>query len=181
MDQPMSGLSFRVMSLLFVIRDSFKPRKAVLMEVGLEPGFNVLEFGCGPGSYTTIAGDMVGKTGKVYALDIHPLAIRSVQKRVSDKGLTNVETILSDGATGLEDGSIDVVLMYDVFHDLGDQNGVLKEMHRILKSGATLSFSDHHLKDNDVISKLTETGLFKFSKKDKTTFTFIKEGQQKTG
>jgi ubiquinone/menaquinone biosynthesis C-methylase UbiE len=146
------------------------------MEAGLKPGNSVLEFGCGPGSYTVIAAGMVGTAGRIYALDIHPLALKSVGKRAAKRGLTNIETILSDGATGLEDSSIDVVLLYDVFHDLDDPNSVLQELHRVLKPVGSISFSDHHMKEPDITSKVTVSGLFKLAHTGKITYTFTKTG-----
>jgi ubiquinone/menaquinone biosynthesis C-methylase UbiE len=97
----------------------------ILKEVGIKPGFQVLDYGCGPGSYIIPLAELVGESGKVYALDIHPLAIRKVQDIASKKRLANVETILSDCQTGLPDNSLDVVLLYDVFHHLSDPDGVL--------------------------------------------------------
>ena len=51
MDKPSSDFHFKGMSFLFKIRDLFLPRKNVLKEVGIRPGFHVLDYGCGPGAY----------------------------------------------------------------------------------------------------------------------------------
>jgi len=117
----------------------------------------------------------VGKSGKVYALDIHTLAIQKVKDVVSKYNLQNVETIRSDCKTGLPDNSIDVVLLYDTFHDLRHPNRVLKELRRVLKPKGILSFSDHHMKENEIVSKLTDKGLFRVSGKGKRTYSFSKE------
>jgi SAM-dependent methyltransferase len=77
--------------------------------------------------------------------------------------------------TGLLDNSVDVVLLYDIFHALSDPNRVLEELHRVLKHDGILSFSDHHMKENEIISKITNRGLFKLSGKGKNTYTFLKE------
>ena len=135
----------------------------------------MLDYGCGPGGYVVPASEMVGKSGRVYALDINPLAVRRVQKIASKNQLANVETICSDCKTGLQDNSLDIILLYDTFHDLSDPNIVLKELHRVLKPNGTLSFSDHHMKENDIISKGTEGGLFGLSKKGKRTYSFLKK------
>jgi ubiquinone/menaquinone biosynthesis C-methylase UbiE len=175
MDKPASDFHFKVMAFIFKLRDFFSPRKNILKEAGIRPGFRVLDYGCGPGSYTTAAAELVGGSGKVYALDIHPLAIRMVRDIASKNKLTNVETILSDCKTGLPDNSVDVVLLYDTFHDLSDPNGVLQELHRVLKPDGLLSFSDHHMKQQEIISRVTGTGLFKLSGKGKRTYSFLKE------
>jgi SAM-dependent methyltransferase len=89
MDKPMSNFHFKLMSLGFAFRDMFSPPKNILAEVGIEPGFVVLDYGCGTGSYSIAAAELVGRSGKVYSLDIHPLAVRRVQEVASKKRLTN--------------------------------------------------------------------------------------------
>lgn len=170
----MSDMWFRLMALEFKIRDYRNPRANILKEVGIEQGFNVLDFGCGPGGYVLPASKLVGETGKVDALDVTPIAIRMVKKLVEKNGLKNVETTLSGCATGLPNDSLDVVLMYDVFHDLEDKQAVLKELYRVLKKDGLLSFSDHHLKEQDVLSMVTDGNLFRLMKKGEHTYSFLK-------
>jgi len=153
MDKTMPNLHFKFMSFGYKFRDFFSPRMNILKEVGIKTGFHVLDYGCGPGSYITAAAELVGKSGKIFALDIHPLAIQKAQSIASKKQLPNVETICSDCRTGLPDDSIDVVLLYDTFHNLGDPNGVLEELYRVLKPKGILSLSDHHMKKNEITSK----------------------------
>ncbi len=172
MDKPEPGLHFKLMALTFKIRDLFMPRKDILAEVGIRPGFCVLDYGCGSGSYITAASELVGRSGKIYALDIHPLAIESVQRIATNARLTNVETIQSDCKTGLSDDSIDVVLLYDMFHKLSDPDSVLEELHRVLKPDGILSFSDHHLSEEEIMSGVTDKGLFKPSGKSRKTYSF---------
>ncbi|MGD9101726.1 MAG: class I SAM-dependent methyltransferase [Anaerolineae bacterium] len=173
----MNALSFNMMALWFKLRDMLTPPKNVLSEAGIEPGFHVLDYGCGPGSFSIAAAELVGQSGKVYAADINPLAVQRVQNVAASKGLGNVETIHTDCATGLQDHSLDLVLLYDTYHDLTDPDGVLQELHRILKPAATLSFSDHHMKENDILDQVTRSGLFELSSQGQKTFTFSKRGQ----
>jgi ubiquinone/menaquinone biosynthesis C-methylase UbiE len=174
MDKPEPNLHFRFMSLGYRFRDIFLPRMHILKEVGIEAGFYVLDYGCGPGGYITAAAELVGQSGKIYALDIHPLAVRMVQGIASKKQLANVETICSDCKTGLPDNNVDVVLLYDTFHNLSDPEGVLEELHRVLEPNGILSFSDHHMEENEIISKVTDRGLFKLLRKGERTYSFLK-------
>jgi ubiquinone/menaquinone biosynthesis C-methylase UbiE len=176
MSKPVSNLGFTLMSLSFKFRDLIKPRRDILVEAGIKPGFKVLDYGCGPGSYTVIAAELVGTDGKVYALDVHPLAIKKVQGLAAKKGLGNIESILSDCATGLENGSVDVVLLYDVYHGLGNPEAVLQEIHRVMRPDGLVSFSDHHMKDSEIVPEVRKTGLFKLSGKGRKTYSFIKAG-----
>ena len=152
---------------MFKIRDLVQPRGNVLKEVGIKPGFQVLDFGCGPGGYILPLAKLVGEPGKIYALDMNPAAILTVKSLALKNKLENFETILSDGATGLPDGSIDVVLLYDLFHYLKKPEDVLVELHRVLKPGGTLSVSDHHMKSKDIIAAISAAGLFRLSKQGK--------------
>ena len=177
MDKPEPNLHFRLMSFCYRFRDFFLPRMNILKEVGIKPGLHVLDYGCGPGSYIIPLAELVGKSGKVYALDIQPLAIQGVQRIASKKQLTNVETICSDCKTGLPDNSVDVVLLYDTFHTLSAPDPVLEELHRILKANGILSFSDHHMTENEIVSRLANGGLFRLSREGKRTYTFLKREQ----
>jgi ubiquinone/menaquinone biosynthesis C-methylase UbiE len=162
------------MSLGFAFRDVFFPPKNILAEVGIEPGFVVLDYGCGTGSYSIAAAALVGQSGKVYSLDIHSLAVRRVQEVASKKRLTNIETILSDCATGLPEGCIDVVLLFDTLHDLSHPYGILAELYRVLKPGAICSVTDHHMKEEEIMSEVTRSGLFTLRRKGKRTYNFLK-------
>lgn len=175
MDKPMSNFHFRLMSFMFKIRDFFIPRINILKEVEIKPGFHMLDYGCGPGSYSIIASEIAGQTGKVYSLDIHPLAVQTVKNKVAKKGLKNIETICSSSATGLTENSIDVILLYDTFHHFSNPDVILKELHRVLKPDGILSFSDHHMKETEIVSGVTQSGLFKLSGKGKKTYGFIKK------
>jgi ubiquinone/menaquinone biosynthesis C-methylase UbiE len=174
MDRPKSNIDFQLMSLTYLFRDLFQPRMNVLREVGIESGFRVLDYGCGPGSYVVPLAELVGPSGRVYALDIHPLAIQKVERIASRRQLANVETIRSDCATGLPDSSIDVVPLYDTLHDLSDPHGVLQELHRILTPSGILSLSDHHLREDEILSKVTDGELFRPSAKGRRTTSFSK-------
>jgi len=175
MDKPMSSFHFKIMSFMYKFRDFFLPPRNILKEAEIKPGFHVLDYGCGPGSYSIVAAELVGTTGKVYALDINPLAVQQVKNIASEKRLTNIEIIRSDCATGLENNSVDIVLLYDTFHMLREPNGVLEELQRVLKPNGILSFSDNHMKENEIISKITNRRLFRLLRKGKRTYSFLKE------
>ena len=173
-DQPMSKTHFKFMVRHFKQRDKKYPPLYKIKKTAIKEGDLVLDFGCGPGSYSIAAAEVVGNDGKVYAADIHPLAIKEVKKRVKQKKLKNIETILTDCDTKLKENTIDVVLLLDIYHDLSDPESILKELHRVLKKNGSLSVDDHHFKDNEIIGKIIDKGLFKFIERKDELFNFTK-------
>jgi len=171
----MSSFDFRFMSVGYKFSDFFRPRINILEEIGIKAGFHVLDYGCGPGGYIIPLTKLVGESGKVYALDIHPLAVQKVQGIASEKKLANVDIILSDCRTGLPNSSLDAVLLYDDFHHLSDPDIVTEELCRALKPDGILSFSDHNMKENEIVASVTNNGLLKLLKKGRRTHTFSKK------
>jgi ubiquinone/menaquinone biosynthesis C-methylase UbiE len=172
MSKRQSTLDFRLMALAFRLRDMFSPRMDILREAGIDPGSHVLDYGCGPGSYIVPLAELVGPSGKIYALDIHPLAVQMVQRLASNKQLSNVETIHSDCDTGLPEDSIDVVLLYDILHDLSNSDSILRELRRVLKPSGVLSVHDPHMGEGDLVPSVTEGGLFRLSRQGEKTLSF---------
>ena len=175
MERNPSGIGFKLMSLGFKFRDIIRPRKNVLKDAGIKPGSHVLDFGCGPGGYILPLAKILGKSGKIYALDVNPQAIDSVKALVARKGLANVETIISDCATGLPDASIDVILLYDVFHTFSAPGTILAELKRVLNPKGILSFNDHHMREDDILSGMTGNGFFRLLRKGARTYSFVKQ------
>jgi ubiquinone/menaquinone biosynthesis C-methylase UbiE len=170
-----SDLDFRLMALSYKVRDFLRPRQDLLEEVGIKTCSQVLDYGCGPGSYVGPVIKLIGDIGTLYALDVHPLAIKTVQRLASQKKLSNIRVIMSDCATGLPPASIDVVLLYDILHDLENRAEVLAELHRVLKPEGVLSVTDHHLQEDEIISRVTQGGLFKLKSKGSKTLGFAIE------
>jgi ubiquinone/menaquinone biosynthesis C-methylase UbiE len=174
MEKPMSTLDFKIMSFGFRIRDIFRPRIDILREVGIRPGSSVLDYGCGPGGFIPAIAELVGPTGQIYALDLNPAAVEATQKLVRRKKIQNVRTIHSDCATGLPDRIVDAVLLYDTFHHLSRPDEVLQELQRVLKDEGVLSFSDHHMEEEDIAAGVAGSGRFKLANKGRRTYSFEK-------
>ena len=95
--------------------------------------------------------------------------------RSQKRGLANIETMLSDCVTGLPEGCVDIALLFDSFHELGNPQKILEELRRVLKPGGICGVSDHHMKEEEILSEMTKSGSFKLWKKDRKTYQFMKE------
>jgi ubiquinone/menaquinone biosynthesis C-methylase UbiE len=174
MDKPIPNIAFRGMKLSYKARDFIRPRQMILSEVPIKSGDTVLDYGCGTGSYTFIIAKIVGPQGHVIAVDIHPLAIMHVKGLIKSRDIRNVDTILSDCETGLPEDSVDVILLFDIFHMFNDPNKILRELHRVLAPHGILSFSDHHMSEVTIINGMTGSNLFKLKGRAEHTFSFVK-------
>ncbi len=98
-------------------------------------GGDVVEFGCGYGTFTVAAARLTA--GIVYALDIDPEMIRATEARSQTEGLTNVKTVQRDfiaEGTGLPDHSVAYAMLFNILH-AEDPAALIREAHRVLRPG----------------------------------------------
>ena len=173
--QKMPRIGFAIMKTVLTLRSLFKKPERILHEMGLREGQTVLDYGCGIGSFSIPAAKMVGDDGVVYALDIHPLAIRAVEKEIKKKRIANIKTILSARETGLPDESVDVVLLYDVFQMISDKEKLLEELHRVLNSGGVLFATAEHLDPKEFMNIFAKGDLFTLVEQRGEVFRFMRD------
>ena len=120
----------------------------MLQQIGIRSGQTVLDFGCGYGAYTIPVAEIVGRQGKVYALDKDNEALDELMQKAESGGLKNIERMGTSGELEIElaDDSVDAVLLFDVFHsfyfpEAEDRKRLLGELYRIMKPSALLSIS----------------------------------------
>ncbi len=156
--------------LLPILRNPYR----LLETAGLKPGQKVLEVGCGPGFFTIPAAKMVGDEGIIYAIDVHPLAIKRVQKKIKRERIKNVTPILGNAAdTGLPDRSIDLAFLFGLQYIAGGLENVVSEMRRILKPEGVLSFEKTRGPEKELVDE-AERGGFVYSGRQRRIFLFAK-------
>lgn len=157
----MPNIGFRIMSLIFAIRDRFASPDSVLDKFGMEKGQTVIDYGCGPGSYLGRARSLVGPEGMVYAVDIHELAVKAVTKRIEKQQWHNVKAIGTDGKRySLPDDTADVIYALDMFHMVSDPAGFLSELNRLCKRTGCLFIDNGHQTRAKAKSKIMAAGLW---------------------
>lgn len=169
-------IHFRMMSFVHdTLYGLFLNPYKLLNAAGLKPGQKVLEVGCGPGFFTIPAAKIVGEKGKVYALDVNPVAVETVRRKIMENNLKNVKIMLADASeTGLPDESIDVAFLFGVIHALKDVDAVMREMHRILKVKGILSVQKSWWSEKRLLDAVTKNNLFSFREKNSRVFKFEK-------
>jgi len=123
------------------IRSLFMNPEKMLQNAELDASQTVLEIGCGPGFFTIPAATIVGKNGKLIAMDVSTGFLEAVEKKVKKANLKNVDIMQKDALnTGLSENSIDKVILFGVIpFPLLPLDKLLPEVYRILKPKGTMS------------------------------------------
>lgn len=186
----MTNFIFRMMTIVMGTRGIFRNKKYEVLLTGIKNGNIILDYGCGIGFNTIPASEIVGEKGKVYALDIHPLAIKTIEKKIREKGLVNIDTIISDLDTKLPDKSVDIVLLYNILPMIKNRPALIKELYRVLrirgiisvKSGLGINiYSRKKIKTEDIEKLMIDNGPLKLKDKNGKYYIFekLKGGKMK--
>jgi SAM-dependent methyltransferase len=135
----------------------------VLAHIGMGKAQTVLDYGCGSGTFTIPCARIVGRKGRVYAFEARASLLEQVKEKAKEAALSNIIAVLSDRSkpeVDLPDKSIDVILVYDVMHEVKDQRGLLQELHRILKQEGILSVFPMHMGTDRFMDVMKECRLF---------------------
>jgi arsenite methyltransferase len=111
-------------------------------------GMTVLDLGCGSGVDTLIAAERVGPGGRVIGVDMTEAMLDRARRACAERGCDNVE-IRQGLVDGLDvgDESVDLVISNGVINLCPDKERVLREVHRVLRSGGALQVADMSLVD----------------------------------
>jgi ubiquinone/menaquinone biosynthesis C-methylase UbiE len=178
----MPNWAYRLMVWEYRIHDLLgldKPQSH-LSAAPVRAGMVVVDWGCGPGRYTGSLAQLVGKEGKVYAVDIQPMAIQLTRDRLTREQLANVVPLLIDSYTTLiTSSSVDLVLLLHTLHSIGDVDALLGEVRRILRPGGYLFMDSGHLKIEAAIERVTRSGLFRLVERRGSHMLMAPAGQSR--
>jgi ubiquinone/menaquinone biosynthesis C-methylase UbiE len=119
--------------------------------IKVAPGSTVADIGAGSGYFTERLSKLVGPSGKVYANDLQQGMLDLLQRRIDRHKLTNITLVLGDPADPkLPPSSIDMALMVDVYHELGDPQTMLANIRKALKPDGRLVLIEYKGEDPTV-------------------------------
>lgn len=123
----------------------------MLAALRITPGMTVADIGAGVGYHALRMSALVGAKGRVHATDVQPEMLTMLRSEVARRGIANVIPVLSgDTTTGLPEGAIDLALMVDVYHELGQPERFLAALKEALKPDGRLALVEFRGEDPGV-------------------------------
>ncbi len=117
-----------------------------VQQFGLQEGMQVADLGSGAGHYTLAMANVVGSSGKVYAVDVQKDLLGNVKSEAEKRGFDNVEIVWGDieklGGTKIADSMLSLALISNTLFQVENKPALLHEAARILKSAGTLVVID---------------------------------------
>ncbi|NIQ04762.1 MAG: class I SAM-dependent methyltransferase [Candidatus Korarchaeota archaeon] len=105
-------------------------------------GDTVLDVGAGTGYLTFPLSEKVGRTGKIYAIDVQEAMLDKLRDKMSEKGLENIEVVKSrEDHIPLDNAVAHKCYCSNVLHELQGK-GTLQEVYRILQPLGKLCIID---------------------------------------
>lgn len=121
----------------------------IIQELELAGDETFMDAGCGDGHNAIKILEDYNHKGLVYAVDIYNASIEDMETYKSEKNienLINIEADITEGIPGVDDESIDVVLMVNVFHGFKasrKMDEAVDELSRIIKKDGKIAIMDY--------------------------------------
>jgi ubiquinone/menaquinone biosynthesis C-methylase UbiE len=119
--------------------------------LGVKPGDVVCDMGCGNGFYTIKLAQLVGKKGKVIAVDIQREMLGLLDDRAKQERIRNIDTVLGTVVDPkLPKESLDLVLLVDVYHEFSHPEQMLAAIRKSLKPKGRVALVEFRAEDPNV-------------------------------
>jgi cyclopropane fatty-acyl-phospholipid synthase-like methyltransferase len=122
-------------------RDEWQMPSRVIEALGLKSGMVVADIGAGTGYFSMrLAKVSPGLT--VYAADIEPKMVEHLTHRAAGEKLGNVTAVLAGPSSANLPKPVDVILIVDTYHHLGNRPAYFRELKKSLKPGGRIAIVD---------------------------------------
>lgn len=121
----------------------------IIKELNLKGDETLMDAGCGDGHNAIKILEDYNHKGLVYAVDVYDASIEDMETYKNEnnvENLINIEADITEGIPGVDDDSIDVVLMVNVFHGFKASRKLdeaVCELKRIIKSDGKIAIMDY--------------------------------------
>ncbi len=109
----------------------------------LRLGERVLDLGCGAGTDSLVAAQMVGPKGSVTGIDMTPEMLTKARASAEQLGAEHVEFMEAEAERlPFADATFDVVISNGVIDLIPDKDAVFSEIYRVLRPGGRIQIAD---------------------------------------
>lgn len=123
-------------------REMLPPFK-ILSDMRLKEGDVMADIGCGIGYFTFPASEIVGESGKIYAMDISSEMLEDVDKKAKEDNISNIVTVQTEENDFKIDAEIlNLAFISNVLHETENKEKFLKEVKRVLSDGSKIGIID---------------------------------------
>ncbi len=103
----------------------------------------MLDLGCGAGTDSLVAAQMVAPEGHVVGIDMTREMLDKARRAAGEMGAENVEFVEGEAEQlPFADASFDVVISNGVIDLIPDKDAVFSELHRVLAPGGRIQIAD---------------------------------------
>ncbi len=115
-------------------------RYELLRSLGVGAGKVVADLGCGPGFFTLPASELVGPSGKVFAVDVQQEMVDDLRSRLAQQGITNVVVRRSSELEpSIPQRSVDLALLAFMLHEIDQRSTFLLAAKRLLRDDGRIA------------------------------------------
>lgn len=115
----------------------------ILKTLALTPRQNVADIGAGGGYFSLRFAELVGREGKVFAVDTNFGFLGFIKNSCREKGLDNVETVLVTENNLTLPENVDLVFMRNVCHHIPNRPEYFRKLKNFLKPGGRIAIAEY--------------------------------------
>ena len=135
---PLGGTQVEEQRLITQAIDHEPRTRQLLDRIGLQPGWSVIDVGCGPLGILHLLSERVGPRGRVVGLEREVRFAATARTEIARRGLTNVTVVEGDAtAVKLEKESFDLVHERLVAINVPARDTLVAQMLSLLRPGGT--------------------------------------------
>jgi predicted methyltransferase len=124
----------------------------IIRTMGLKDGDLVADLGCATGYFARRMARAVAPRGRVYAVDIQPEMLDLLKRRAAEEGVANIVPVLGEtDDPKLLPGTIDWVLLVDVYHELQQPKATLAHVRKALAPGGRVAVIEYRLEGTSAL------------------------------
>jgi ubiquinone/menaquinone biosynthesis C-methylase UbiE len=125
--------------------------ETIIDQLEFANGMRIADFGCGTGYFTFPMAKKVSPDGMVWALDVLPQKIETVESQAKLSGVTNIITkrvnLENEKGSTLSKESVDWVILVNMLFQNSNKDAIFSEAKRVLKKNGKILLIEWDEKD----------------------------------